>query len=231
VATSARALDRRYHYVYKPLLFALCLIPFLGCVGGILALSGIHVLPGYALGADPVRFVLDEFGKSALRMLLLTLAVTPLRHWTGNAQLLRLRRMLGLFTFFYALLHFSVYVGLFQSFSWSAIAQDIVKRPYITIGFAALLLLVPLAVTSTNGMMRRLRQRWQQLHRLIYLIAPLAVLHFWKMLKSDYREPLVYGAILALLLGARLWHRYRRSRTAAGAATSRSALPRAPERT
>ena len=150
-----------------------------------------------------------------------------LRHWSGNAQLLRVRRMLGLFAFFYALMHFSVYVGPFQSLSWSLIAQDIAKRPYITIGFTALLLLVPLAVTSTNAMMRRLGRRWQQLHRLIYPIALLAVLHFWKMLKSDYREPLVYAAILALLLGARLWRRYRRAR----AATSTSAPPTAPERT
>jgi sulfoxide reductase heme-binding subunit YedZ len=232
VATFTASVDRRYRYVYKPLLFALCLIPFLGCAGGILRLSGINVLPGYALGADPVRFVLDDFGKSAIRMLLLTLAVTPLRHWTGNAQLLRVRRMLGLFAFFYALLHFSVYVGPFQSFSWSAIAQDIVKRPYITLGFTALLLLVPLAITSTNGMMRRLRQRWTQLHRLIYPVALLAVVHFWKMLKSDYREPLVYAVILAVLLGARLWRRYARARAAAAAAaTSTSGLPRAPERT
>ena len=227
MVSSARAVDRRYRYLYKPLLFALCLIPFLGCAGAILAQSGFSRVPGYALGADPVRFVLDDFGKTAIRMLLLTLAVTPLRHWSGNAQLLRVRRMLGLFAFFYALMHFSVYVGPFQSLSWSLIAQDIAKRPYITIGFTALLLLVPLAVTSTNAMMRRLGRRWQQLHRLIYPIALLAVLHFWKMLKSDYREPLVYAAILALLLGARLWRRYRRAR----AATSTSAPPTAPERT
>jgi sulfoxide reductase heme-binding subunit YedZ len=227
VAKSVSAVDRRYRYVYKPVLFALCLIPFLGCAGGILGQCGWPRVPGYALGADPVRFVLDEFGRTALRMLLLTLAVTPLRHWTGNAQLLRVRRMLGLFAFFYALMHFCVYVGPFQSLSWSLIAQDIVKRPYITIGFAALLLLVPLALTSTNGMMRRLGRRWQQLHRLIYPIALLAVLHFWKMLKSDYREPLVYAAILGLLLGARLWRRARRARPA----TSTSAPPRAPERT
>ncbi len=227
MANSLTAVDRRYRYLYKPLLFALCLIPFLGCAGGILAQSGWPRVPGYALGADPVRFVLDEFGRTALRMLLLTLAVTPLRHWTGNAQLLRVRRMLGLFAFFYALMHFCVYVGPFQSLSWSLIAQDIVKRPYITIGFAALLLLVPLALTSTHGMMRRLGRRWQQLHRLIYPVALLVLLHFWKMLKSDYREPLVYAVILALLLGARLWRRHRRAR----AATSTSAPPTAPERT
>ncbi len=228
--TPARAVDQRYRYVYKPLLFALCLIPFLGCAGGILASSGFSAVPGYALGADPVRFVLDDFGRTALRLLLLTLLVTPLRHLTGNAQLLRVRRMLGLFAFFYALLHLSVYIGPFQSFSWSAIAQDIVKRPFITIGFAALLLLVPLAVTSTRGMMRRLGRRWQRLHRLIYPICVLAVLHFWKMLKSDYREPLLYAALLALLLGFRLWRRYRSGQPAA-APTSRSGLPKAPERT
>lgn len=228
--TPARAVDQRYRYVYKPLLFALCLIPFLGCAGGILASSGFSAVPGYALGADPVRFVLDDFGRTALRLLLLTLLVTPLRHLTGNAQLLRVRRMLGLFAFCYALLHLNVYIGPFQSFSWSAIAQDIVKRPFITIGFAALLLLVPLAVTSTRGMMRRLGRRWQRLHGLIYPISVLAVLHFWKMLKSDYREPLLYAALLALLLGFRLWRRYRGGQPAA-TLTSRSGLPKAPERT
>jgi sulfoxide reductase heme-binding subunit YedZ len=116
--------------------------------------------------------------------------------------------MLGLFVAFYALMHFTTYVGPFKGLSWKAIAEDIGERPYITIGFTALLMLIPLAITSTNGMMRRLGRRWQTLHRLIYLIAPLAVLHFWKMLKLDYRQPLLYACMLAVLLSFRLWRRY-----------------------
>jgi sulfoxide reductase heme-binding subunit YedZ len=219
-----RPVERRYRYLYKPLVFVACLVPFLGCVGGVLQISGYPQVPGFDLGADPVRFVLDRLGKTAIIILLITLAVSPLRQISGNANLLRLRRMLGLFAFFYALMHFITYIGPFQSFSWDAIVKDILKRPFITIGFIALLLLVPLAVTSTNGMMRRLGRRWQSLHRLIYPIAILAVLHFWKMLKKDWHEPLLYAAILALLL---LWRVWRRRRRAQPLATSTSALPKA----
>ena len=210
---------------YKPLLFIACLVPLGGCLGGILAGSGVAV-PGFDLGSDPVRFVLDTLAKTALNVLFITLLVTPLRWLSGNAQLLRLRRMLGLFAFSYALLHFLVYLGPYQSFDWHEIGKDIAKRPFITIGFTALLLLVPLAATSTDRMMRRLGRRWQKLHRLIYLVAALAVLHYWKMLKHEYREPLVYAAMLALLLGIRWW----RARRRVPAATSRSEPPRAPER-
>lgn len=227
-----RSIDQRYRYLYKPILFMGCLIPLLGCAGGILAQTEVRV-PGFDLGVDPVRFVLDTLGKTALNLLLITLLVTPLRALTGNANLIRLRRMLGLFAFTYALLHFSLYLGPFQGFSWPAIAQDIGKRPFITLGFLALLLLVPLAATSTHNMMRRLGRRWQMLHRLIYVIAILGVVHYWKMLKSDYREPLIYACILAALLGFRLvWRLRRRARIApaSAGATSRSALPRAQEK-
>ena len=173
-----------------------------------------------------MRFVLDTLGKTALNLLLITLLVTPLRQLTGLNNLIRLRRMLGLFVLFYALMHFSTYVGPFQGLSWHAIVEDIAKRPYITIGFTALLLLIPLAVTSTNKMMRRLGRRWQTLHRLIYLIAPLAILHFWKMLKLDYRQPLLYACMLAILFGWRLWRRYAPRRlTPAAATTGRSKYP------
>lgn len=219
----ARAVQRRYRYYYKPLIFIACLVPALGCLGGILASSGLRA-PGFNLGVDPVRFVLDNLGKTALNLLLITLLITPLRQLTGNADLIRVRRMLGLFVFTYALLHFIVYVGVFQAFSAHAIIEDIVKRPFITMGFTALLMLLPLAITSTNKMMRRLGRRWQTLHRLIYLIPMLAILHFWKMLKSGYREPLLYASMLALLLGWRLWRHYGRRLQAA--ATSRCALPR-----
>jgi len=213
--TVTNPVERRYRLVYKPLLFVACLVPLAWVVGGVLG------LPVPSLGADPVRKVLGIWAHSALNLLLITLSVTPLRQLTGNAQLLRLRRMLGLFAFSYALLHFLTYLGPFQGFSWAAIVKDLVKRPYITIGFAALVLLVPLAVTSTNAMMRRLKRRWQSLHRLIYVIAILGVWHYWWQVKKDIREPLIYVALLTLLLGWRLWRRQR-------SATSRFASPRVP---
>ncbi|HTW73581.1 MAG TPA: protein-methionine-sulfoxide reductase heme-binding subunit MsrQ [Steroidobacteraceae bacterium] len=232
-----RPVDQRFRYLYKPLVFCACLVPFAGCLGGVLAISGQSWARGFDLGVDPVRFVLDVLGKTALNLVLITLAVSPVRRLTGWGNLLRLRRMLGLFAFFYALMHFSMYVGPFQDLSWHAITQDIAKRPYITIGFAALMLLLPLAITSTNGMMRRLGRRWQTLHRLIYLIAPLVVLHYWKMLKHDNREPLVYASICAALLGWRVWRRWQDARRADRArarvplaATSTSAVPKAPEK-
>ena len=202
-------------------------MPLLGCIGGILAAGGMGAVPGFNLGVDPVRFVLDTFGHTALNLILLTLCVSPLRLLSGNSHLLRLRRMLGVFAFCYVLLHFLTYVGPFQSFSVSMIVADIAKRPYITIGFAALLLLLPLTITSTHRMMRRLGRRWQQLHRLIYVIAILGVWHYWWQVKKDIHEPLLYAAILSVLLGWRVWRRWRRARAEA---TSRSALPKAPER-
>jgi sulfoxide reductase heme-binding subunit YedZ len=195
----ASATERRYRYVYKPLLFAACMVPFVWVAGGI---AGLH---GFDLGVEPVRRVLGIFGKTTLNLLLLTLAVTPLRHISGNANLLRLRRMLGVFAFSYALAHFLIYLGPFRSFSWPEITKDLTRRPYIIIGFSALLLLLPLAITSTNGMMRRLRRRWQTLHRLIYLIGILGVWHFWWQVKKDIHLPLTYAAMLAVLLLWRLW--------------------------
>jgi methionine sulfoxide reductase heme-binding subunit len=201
--------DRRYRRLYKPLVFIACLVPLAWVVGGV---AGLPV-PG--LGPDPVRRVLGILGHSALNLLLLTLAVTPLRQLTGQARLLLLRRMLGLFAFSYVLLHFIVYAGPFEGFSAAAVVKDIAKRPYTTIGFLALLLLVPLAVTSTNAMMRRLKRRWQSLHRLVYAIAILGVWHYWWQVKKDIREPLIYAGLLALLLGWRGW------RWARGAAWTR----------
>jgi sulfoxide reductase heme-binding subunit YedZ len=222
------AVDRRYRYLYKPLLFAACLVPLLWAVGGVLAGSGL--LPQWTwlgLGADPVRKVLGIFGKTILNLLMLTLAVTPLRQISGNANLIRLRRMLGVFAFFYACLHFLTYVGPYQSLSWDAIVKDIYKRPYITVGFSALLMLIPLAVTSTNAMMRRLKRRWQKLHRLVYVIAIFGVWHYWWQVKQDISEPQIYAVILAVLLGWRLWKYWQRRQ----ASTSTSVPPTAPERT
>jgi sulfoxide reductase heme-binding subunit YedZ len=176
-------------------IFGICLLPLLRLI--VLGGSG-------GLGANPIEFITRSTGTWPLVGLLLTLSVTPLRRLTGRADLIRYRRMLGLFTFFYACLHFVTYVWLDQFFDPAAIARDIIKRPFITVGFAAFVLLIPLALTSTHAMMRRLGRRWQLLHRLIYLIALLGVIHFLWLVKKDLTEPLIYAAVLALLLIVRL---------------------------
>lgn len=184
------------------------------CAAALLPLARLVYL-GFAggLGANPVEFVIRSLGTWTLVLLCVTLTVTPLRRLTGWAWLVRLRRMFGLFCFFYASLHLLAFAGLDRWFDWTAIWTEIVKRPYITVGFAAYALLVPLAATSTHAMVKRLGARnWQRLHRLVYLIAPLAVLHFWwhKAGKNDFAEPAIYAVVLAALLGARLAHWARR---------------------
>lgn len=181
-------------------IFVLALVPL-----ALLIWAGLHD----QLGANPIERVTRRTGDWTLRFLLLTLTVTPLRRALNWPQLLRVRRMLGLYAFFYALLHFLTYLVVDQFFDFHAIAHDIVKRPFITIGFFAFVLLIPLAVTSTHAMMRRLGQRWQQLHRAVYVIAIAGVVHFYWLVKADVREPLIYAAILSVLLGYRLWHRRR----------------------
>ncbi len=156
------------------------------------------------LGANPIEFITRSTGTWTLVGLLVTLAVTPLRRLTGNAGLIHYRRMLGLFTFFYACLHGLTYFWLDQFFDLAAIVRDIVKRPFVTLGFAALVLLVPLAATSTQAMMRRLGRNWQRLHWLIYPAALLGVAHYLWLVKKDLTEPLIYGAVLAGLLTLRL---------------------------
>jgi sulfoxide reductase heme-binding subunit YedZ len=178
----------------KPFVFALGLLP--------LALLMADTLRDQ-LGTDPVAQLEHRTGDWALRLLLATLAITPLRRVTGHAELVRYRRMLGLFAFFYACMHLTTYLVIDLGGYWSQLLTEIAKRPYMTVGFSAWLLLVPLAITSTRGMMRRLGRRWQQLHRLVYLSALLAVLHFLWLVKADHREPLIYLAILALLMLAR----------------------------
>ena len=160
-----------------------------------------------ALGADPVAEIEHRTGTWALRLLLVTLAVSPLRQLTGQAGVLRFRRMLGLYAFFYASLHLSAFLALDLRGWWNTIFEEILRRPYITVGFLAWLGLVPLAITSTRGWMRRLGRGWGRLHRLVYAVAALAVLHFWWIVKSDLREPLLYAGILAVLLG---WRAVRR---------------------
>lgn len=192
---SGRAVDR---YI-KPAVFMACLVPFASVAWRVLEIGGA------TLGANPVEAIQDAFGQWGLRFLCITLAVTPLRDWFNMAWLVRLRRMLGLFAFFYVTLHFATWLVLDQGAYWPAIVEDIGKRPFITIGFAALVLLVPLAATSTNAMMRRLGRRWKQLHRLVYVIAALGVWHYYWQVKADIREPMIYVAVLAVLLGWRLW--------------------------
>jgi sulfoxide reductase heme-binding subunit YedZ len=169
-----------------------------------------------ALGPDPVAEIEHRTGLWALRLLLLTLAISPLRRISGQPVLLQFRRMLGLYAFFYACLHLASYLVLDLGGYWTQVFEEIARRPYITVGFAAWLLLIPLAVTSTRGWMRRLGRRWGQLHRLVYAIGVLAVLHFWWLVKSDLREPAIYAGILAVLLGWRLWNRLSVRRTTAG---------------
>ena len=175
--------------------FGLCLLP----------LARLIVLGGSGgLGANPIEFITRSTGTWTLVGLLITLSVTPLRRLTGRAELIRYRRMLGLFSFFYASLHFVTYIWLDQFFDLAAIAKDIVKRPFITVGFTAFVLLMPLAATSTHAMMRRLGRRWQQLHRLVYPIVLLAVIHYLWLVKKDLTTPLVYGAVALMLLALRL---------------------------
>ena len=157
------------------------------------------------LGANPVETLLHHFGEWALRLMLVTLAVTPVRRLTGWNQAVRLRRMLGLFAFFYAVLHLATYVVLDRSLLLEEVLEDLTDRPYIMVGFAAFVLLVPLAATSTNAMVRRLGgRRWRRLHRIAYAAAIGGVVHYWWLVKADVREPLVYAALLALLLVLRL---------------------------
>lgn len=163
---------------------------------------------GYSsqLGANPIEFITRSLGTWTLVFLLITLSITPLRNLSGWSWLIKLRRMAGLFAFFYALLHFTTYIWLDQFFDLNSIYKDVIKRPFITIGFSAFIMLIPLAITSTNAMMRKLGgKRWQMLHRLVYLIAIFGVLHYWWLVKKDVTQPLVYAVVLAALLGYRVW--------------------------
>ena len=204
--------------VAKTLLHVAALLPaaWLGWQVWAVARTGSDVL-----GADPVAEIEHRLGLWALRLLMATLAITPLRQLTGQPVLVRFRRMLGLYAFFYACVHFSAYLVLDLRGYWTQIFEEIAKRPYITVGFAAWLLLLPLAITSTTGWIRRLGRNWARLHKLVYAAGVLAVLHFWWLVKSDIREPALYAAILTVLLGWRLWKRYGAVRPATRTAGSR----------
>ncbi len=182
----------------KGIVFALALVPVVR-----LAVAAFF-FPQW-LGTNPAEFITRSTGDWTLRYLLITLAITPVRRLSGWNWLLRLRRMLGLFAYFYVIVHFSSYIAFDHVFDVAEIAKDIAKRPFITVGFTAFLLLTPLAATSTNAMVRRLgAKRWTSLHRLVYPIGMLGVLHFWWMVKRNITEPAIYALVLTLLLGARL---------------------------
>ena len=189
---------QRYRYCWKPLVFAAAIVPLLSM------LAGIFGIAGQRLGADPVEDLLLTCGKTALNLLCLTLAVTPAAKIAHRPQWLRLRRMLGLAAFSYAVLHFAVYLVLDRSLDAAMIVEDIAKRPYITIGFTALLCLVPLAATSTQRMMQRLGRRWRQLHRLVYIAVPFAVWHFLWLERDRLTLAWIYAGLVTLLLIARL---------------------------
>lgn len=200
--------EKTVSYIIKPILFLVCLLP----------LSYISWLAfNSALGANPIEKVTRFSGDWALRFLLITLTVTPLRRITGQSWLLRLRRMLGLFCFFYACCHVSSYVVLDQFFAWDEIWKDVVKRPYITIGMFTFIVLIPLAVTSTNKMMRRLGGRsWKKLHQLVYVAGVGAVSHYLFLVKADASHPLIYGGALVILLGYRVFFVWPKSPPAEG---------------
>lgn len=183
-------------WIIKPAVFAVALIPAIALT--VAALQG-------NLGANPVERLTHESGEWGLRFLLLTLALTPLRQVSGWTLAIRLRRMLGLFGFFYVAAHFAIYLVLDQFFAWGDIVEDIIERPYITVGFLGLVTLIPLAVTSTNGMIRRFgAKRWKLLHRLAYVAVGAGIVHFLWLVKADLREPLVYGAIFVALMAFRI---------------------------
>ncbi|MFK7886217.1 MAG: sulfite oxidase heme-binding subunit YedZ [Gammaproteobacteria bacterium] len=187
----------------KTAIFALACVPLAKVA------TDVFELFGGSLGANPVEALLHRMGWWGLFFMLVTLTVTPLRNLTGMTSLVRVRRMLGLFAFTYIALHFTVYAVLDQGLAIRPIIEDIFKRPYITVGIAGLLLLLPLAITSNSFSQRRLKQRWKKLHKLTYVIAVLGVWHFWWQVKKDAVEPMIFAGVLAILLGYRivLWRR------------------------
>ena len=198
--------------VLKIFVWIACLAPF--------ALVIAKIAGVISFGANPVEEVLHSMGKTGLNLLWITLAITPLRKLTKQNWLLRLRRLLGLFAFFYLVLHLLAYAVLDRGLDLSSLFVDVTERPYITLGMLGILLLVPLAITSTRGWQRRLGRNWTKLHRLIYVSAILGVVHFWWQVKADIREPLLYAVLLGVLLGYRIvdsQFRAQRRRNAAAA--------------
>ena len=193
---------QQIRFIWKPIVFLACLLPALLVVGDAFGITG-------GLGANPVEAILDRFGNWALRFIMITLAVTPLRLMTGWNWLSRFRRMLGLFTFFYAFMHFVTWFVLDREMRLADVVEDLTERPFIALGFTAVVLLTALAVTSFTAIRRRMGKRWQSLHNLAYVVGILGVWHYWWQVKKDVTEPLVYAAILAVLLGARIMKHWR----------------------
>ena len=201
--------------VWKPIVFLLCLVPFA------LVLTDLFEITG-TLGANPVEAMLDRFGNWSIRFMLIALAVTPLRKLTGYNWITRFRRMLGLFAFFYVLMHFLVWLMLDRGLYFTPfgeviplVIEDITERTFITIGFAALLMLAAMALTSTNGMRRRMGRNWQRLHNAVYVVGVLGIWHYWWQVKKGPDDAIYYAAILAVLLGLRIyWHFQKRQKHA-----------------
>ena len=187
---------------FKLPVFLTCLLPFLFIITDAYEYTG-------SLGANPIENIQDRLGNWGLRFLLISLAITPIRKITGQVWIILFRRMLGLFAFFYVLLHFLTWLILEQSMVLPAIIEDIITRPFITIGFLALLILFIMAATSTTNIKKKLKKRWHTIHRLVYGSSALAVWHYWWQVKKDITEPLIYAVILSVLLLYRLWYKYK----------------------
>lgn len=215
---------RVVRFVVKPAVFAAALVPL-----GLLVRAALS----NGLGANPIEAVTHTTGDWTLRFLLMTLAVTPLRWITGWNPAVRFRRMLGLFAFFYGMLHLLTYVVLDKFFAWHEILRDVMHRRFIMVGATALALLVPLAATSTAGMIRRMGGRaWQALHRLVYLSAIAGVVHYWWLVKADVTKPRVYAVVLGTLFGVRLivaWRRRRQTTARPRSHASIAASRQSPE--
>ena len=188
----------------KPIVFLICLLPL------ILVLTDLFEISG-TLGANPIENIQDRFGIWGLRFIVILLMISPLKKITGNIWLIQFRRMIGLFAFFYVLMHFLVWLILEQSLLMPAILEDVIKRPFITIGFIALLILLILASTSTSKIRRSMGKKWDKLHQSVYLASILGVWHFWWQVKKDITEPLIYAVIIFILLTYRLWNKYRKT--------------------
>ncbi len=199
---------QQIRFIWKPLVFLVCLLPALHVVGDALGYSG-------QLSANPVEDILDRFGNWTLRFIMITLAITPSRRLTNWNWLSRYRRMLGLFTFFYAFMHFLTWLVLDRELRFSDIVEDLIERPFIALGFTAIVLLTALAVTSVTAIRRRMGRNWQKLHNAAYVIAILGVWHYWWQVKKDVSEPLIYASVLTVLLLARVlwrWHHNKKRR-------------------
>ena len=195
---------QQIRFIWKPIVFLMCLLPLLLLIGDAFGVTG-------NLGANQIEAILDRFGNWALRFIMIALAVTPLRRLTDWNWLSRFRRMLGLFTFFYAFMHFLTWLLLDQELRLSEILEDVIERPFITLGFTAMVLLTALAVTSFMAIRRRMGKRWQLLHNMAYVIGILGIWHYWWQVKKDITEPLIYAGILFVLLTARVicyWKRH-----------------------